>query len=146
MHNPNALTIGELRAALLGLPDDLSVLVILGDNDAAWLARVRYDDSGFLDLLAGPHALDKIDDSHHAHTVAEIGNVPAPDDLIRAAITVLDSRTEATRAAASHRRQRESLADALADHADPDLGCPGDRDGRACLSVKAAREILVGGR
>ena len=69
-----ALTVGELRAALLGLPDDLPAMLVLGDNDAAWLARVRLDDSGFLDLLGGPHALDRIDDSHHAHTLAEIGD------------------------------------------------------------------------
>ncbi|MCO7195039.1 hypothetical protein [Pseudonocardia sp. McavD-2-B] len=68
----NALTVGELRAALVGLPDDMPAILILGDNDAAWLARVRYDDSGFLDLLGGPHALDRIDDSHHAHTLVEV--------------------------------------------------------------------------
>lgn len=47
------LTIGELRAALVGLPDDDPVMLVLDDHNAAWAKRAVHDPrAGGLDVHA----------------------------------------------------------------------------------------------
>lgn len=69
----NALTAGELRAALADVPDDQPVMVVVNQHTAGWLRRVRLDDGArTVDLLGGVGALDRTDEYGHTRTLAAV--------------------------------------------------------------------------